>query len=282
MNAAMIIAATNAPKGYLNIESGSIDFSGPIKWVLLLAVLGGLGHLAWWLFSKKMKEQAQRKDQSAKQDTQVQAFQERAQHLGFRQNEAKTVERIARRLAPKSPLNLINSSQGREFLIGDLDKRMARREREVKLLGRLKQRLEALREGDVHERESVRVDANIAVWVSKRGLTNQEMSALVDDEDDAEGEGMFANLDSVSGRLLDISEGGAAIEVDMDASRGDQLQFWSGDPRIMLGETRAGVVSTKQTSTARILHVHFIDPDLRSVRSAILQLRGEDENDDEE
>jgi hypothetical protein len=105
---------------------------------------------------------------------------------------------------------------------------------------RLKDRLAALREGDVHERE-----------------------------------GMFANLDSVSGKLLNISEGGAAIEVDMEVSRGEQVQFWSGDPRIVLGETRAGVINTKQTDTARILHVHFINPDLREVRSAILQLRGE-------
>ena len=63
----------------------------------------------------------------------------------------------------------------------------------------------------------------------------------------------------------------------MEVSRGEQVQFWSGDPRIVLGETRAGVINTKQTDTARILHVHFIDPDLRELRSAILQLRGEEE-----
>ena len=106
---------------------------------------------------------------------------------------------------------------------------------------------------------------------------NPDAAALVEVEDGAEGKGMFASLDSVLGKLLDISEGGAAIEVDLDATRGDQVLFWSGDPNILLGETISGVISTEQTDTARILHVHFIDIDLHDLRSAILQLRSEDE-----
>ena len=279
MHAAVILAAINAPKGYLNMESGAIDLNGPLKWILILAAVGGFVHLTYRVVSKTRKERAEKRVQSARAGSRSKAFQDRAESLGFRKGEARTVERIAKRLAPESPLSLLNSGQGREYLIGDLERRIASREREVKILGRLKERLGALRESDVHERESVRVEADISVWVSKRGLSNQEISALVDDEEEAEGEGegIFANLDSVAGRLLDISEGGAAIEVDMEVSRGDQVQFWSGDPRIILGETRAGVISTQQTDVARVLHVHFIDPDLRDLRGAILQLRGEDD-----
>jgi len=102
----------------------------------------------------------------------------------------------------------------------------------------------------------------------------------VEDEDDAESEGLFANLDSVSGRLLDLSEGGAAIDIEMDVERGDQVQLWSGDPKIIFGETRAGVVSIEKTDETTILHLHFIDPDLRELRSVILQLRGEDADDE--
>lgn len=268
--------AANPPKGYLNIESGGIDFSGPLKWIVIAAVFGGLLHLSYWWLTKLRKERELLRERSGNKESRAQEFLGRAQHLGFRQGEARTVERIARRLAPKSPLNLLNSGQGREFLIGDLEKRISRRGREIKVLDRIKERLEALRSSDVHERESVRVDANISVWVSKKGLT-PEVAALVEDEDDAEGEGLFANLDSVSGKLVDISEGGAAIEVDLDAARGDQILFWSGDPHILLGETRSGVISTEQTDTARILHVHFIDPDLHNLRATILQLRGEEE-----
>ena len=217
--------AANPPKGYLTIESGGIDFSGPLKWIIIVAAFGGFVHLTYWWLTKLRNERALQRQQSATKESCSQVFQGRAQHLGFRKGEAKTTERIARRLAPKSPLNLLNSAQGREFLIGDLERPIGRRGAEIRVLGRIKERLEALRSSDVHERESVRVEANISVWVSKRGL-NPDAAALVEDED----KGMFANLDSVSGKLLDISAGGAAI-----------------------------------------------DPDLHDLRSAILQLRGEDE-----
>jgi hypothetical protein len=171
---AALPVAVNAPKGYLNVDSG--DFSGPLQWILLLAALGGVVRLTNWFAKKTRTERAQKRQQSARQGSESQAFQERALHLGLRPGEARTVERIAQTLAPKSPLNLLNSSQGREFLMADLEKRIVRREREIKVLGRIKLRFEALRSSDVHEREWVRVDANIAVWVSKQGLTGQEMT----------------------------------------------------------------------------------------------------------
>ena len=281
MHTAVMVATLPAvlAQGYLNTDS-ELVFTGQMQWILLLVGLGIVGVIALKFITKTQTERAQKRKRSAVQGSKSQAFLDRAQHLGFRQNEARMVERIARRLAPKSPLNLLNSGQGREFLMGDLEKGIVQRGREIKVLGRIKQRLEALGDSDVHEREWVRADANIAVWVSKQGLTNQETAALVDDEDEAEGEGLFANLDSVSGRLLDISEGGAAIDIEMDVGRGDQVQFWSGDPRVVLGETRAGVVSIEKSDEGTtILHLHFIDPDLRALRSAILQLKGEEEDD---
>ena len=281
MHTAVMVATLPAvlAQGYLNTDSDLV-FTGQMQWILLLVGLGIVGVIALKFITKTQTERAQKRKRSAVQGSKSQAFLDRAQHLGFRQNEARTVERIARRLAPKSPLNLLNSGQGREFLMGNLEKGIVQRGREIKVLGRIKERPEALGASDVHEREWVRVDANIAVWVSKQGLTNQETAALVDDEDEAEGEGLFANLDSVSGRLLDISEGGAAIDIEMDVGRGDQVQFWSGDPRIVLGETRAGVVSIEKSDEGTtILHLHFIDPDLRDLRSAILQLKGEEEDD---
>ena len=283
MHTAVMLATLPAvlAQGFLKTDS-ELVFTGQMQWILLLVGLGIVGVIALKFITKARTERAQKRKRSAVQGSKSQAFLDRAQHLGFRQNEARMVERIARRLAPKSPLNLLNSGQGREFLMGDLEKGIVQRGREIKLLGRITPRLEALRDSDVHQREWVRVDANIAVWVSKQGLTNQETAALVDDEDEAEadGEGLFANLDSVSGRLLDISEGGAAIDIEMDVGRGDQVQFWSGDPRIVLGETRAGVVSIEKSDEGTtILHLHFIDPDLRDLRSAILQLKGEEEDD---
>lgn len=288
--AAIVLAALPAlaqQRGsYLGLESGGLNLSGYVKWILLIAALGGIGHLCYHLWTTKLKNRPRRRSGPPRKVQVVKELQERATTLGFRQGEARTVQKIAMRLAPKTPVSLLNSNSGREYLIGDLERRIGQREREIKVLGKIRERLVVLREQDVQERESVRVDANISVWVSKRGLSAQELSALVEDEDEAEGEGegegMFANLDSVAGRLLDISEGGAAIEIEMDVDRGEQVQFWSGDPHVMLGETRAGIVSLETREGKRVLHLHFIDPDLRELRGAIGQLRGGDADDDED
>lgn len=279
----MIAQTGGVPKGYLTIESGGLDLSGPIQWILLLAALGGLGHFCYYLWTTKRKQLLEKRQQQTTQRSRSDAFLHRAQHLGMRAGEARTIERIARRLAPKSPLNLLNSGQGRQFLIGDLERRVERRQREIDVLKRIVTRLEALRESDVHERESLRVDAGIAVWVSRKGLTGADPTALVEEDEPQDDDEMFTNLDSVSGKLIDISEGGAAVAVSIDAGRGDQVRIWSGDPRVVLGETRAGIVSVQQQDSGDpILHLHFIDPDLRDLRGAILQLRGDDDDDDDE
>ena len=55
-----MLAAVNVPKGYLNIESGIIDFSGPLQWILLFVAFGGALHFTYWLVTKKRKERRQR------------------------------------------------------------------------------------------------------------------------------------------------------------------------------------------------------------------------------
>jgi hypothetical protein len=98
MNAAIILAAVNAPKGYLNMESGGIDFDGPLKWIVIVAILGGVAHLTYWLVRKTQKDRAEQRQISAQQASRAQSFHVRAEVLGLRKGEAKTVERIARRL----------------------------------------------------------------------------------------------------------------------------------------------------------------------------------------
>jgi hypothetical protein len=80
-------------------------------------------------------------------------------------------------------------------------------------------------------------------------------------------------MNSVAGRLLDISEGGAAISVDLDVSRGDRIQFWSAESTWILGETRAGVLNTATRDGEKVLHLYFVDPDLRELRQALADLR---------
>ena len=134
-----------------------------------------------------------------------------------------------------------------------------------------------MREQDIHEREYPRVEADLAIWVVKktRGAATG-MVALVEDEEEQEGEvDVFENLESVAGRLLDISEGGAAIRVDLDVQKGDAVEFWSADNRIVLSELTAGVVSvnSRDDGESPTLHLHFIDPDLRELRLAIADIK---------
>ncbi len=274
---------------YLTFDQG-MDL-GIAKWIVLVGVLGGLVHLTYWFVTKKMKESKSRQKTASAKAQRSHAFEERATALGFRQGEARTMQRIAVRLAPKAPLNLLNSANGREYLVGDLDKRIAKRKGEVRVLEKLKSRLVVLREQDVHERETTRIEANLAVWVLRRRSPTE--AGLFDDEDQSDDDdtnGLGEGMDSVAGRLLDISEGGAAISVDLDVTRGDRIQFWSAESTWILGETRAGVLNTATRNGEKVLHLYFVDPDLRELRLALADLRDrnsssardpQDEDDDE-
>lgn len=279
----LLVMPAAAQRTYLKFDKG-MDL-GFAKWILLVGILGGLSHLTFWYVTKQMKARTARAGVSSTKAQRSHAFEARATALGFRQGEARTIERIAMRLAPKSPLNLLNSANGREYLVGDLDKRITKRQREVRVLERLKSRLAVLREQDVHERETPRLEANLAVWVLRRRSPVE--TELFDDEDSQDGdsdEPILENLDSIAGRLIDISEGGAAIAVDMNLSRGDRIQFWSADNTWILGETRAGVLSTETRNGETVLHVYFVDPDLRELRPALSDLRARtgDESDDDD
>ena len=279
----LLVSPASAQRTYLKSDKG-MDL-GFAKWILLVGILGGLAHLTYWYVTKQMKIRKARGRASASKADRSHAFEERATALGFRQGEARTVQRIAMRLAPKAPLNLLNAANGREYLVGDIDKRIAKRQGAIRALEKLKARFSVLREQDVHERETPRIEANLAVWVMRQRSPVE--TELFDDEDSSEDENdepILENLDSVAGRLIDISEGGAAIAVDLDLSRGDRIQFWSADNTWVLGETRAGVLNSELRNGETILHLYFVDPDLRELRPALSELRGRagDGGDDED
>jgi hypothetical protein len=267
-------------QGYVNTESEL----GSLKWVLYAMVAAVLAVTFVAFF--RSQTGAQRSEQSAKrkQKVRLEEFRERAAALGFKQGESKTLERIAGKVSPKSPHNLLLSASGREYLMADLGKRVTRREREIKLLDRIVDKLKRMREADVHEREYLRVEADLPIWViPKKREQADDLVALAEDE---AGEDFFENLESVKGKLLDISEGGAALEVDLNTEKGDVIEFWSADNRFVLSTLAGGVVSvspapsagssgesTESPGSANLLHVHFIDPDLRELRLAIADLK---------
>ncbi len=203
-------------------------------------------------------------------------FKQRAAALGFTVGESRTLERIATRLTPKTPHNLLVTGSGQDYLIADLDKRIAQRQREARLLERIKGKIQKMQGRDVHERESIRVEADMPIWVVKKGSqASLEPEALVEDEEAAEEEeDFFSNIESVSGRLVDISEGGAALRVNLGLKKGDRLTFWSADNQIVLAELTGGVITVNTDGgETPMIHVYFIDPDLRELRLALADIR---------
>ena len=104
--------------------------------------------------------------------------------------------------------------------------------------------------------------------LTKLPAGRHEQSIRVEDEEESETD--IDNLESVAGRLLDISEGGAAIRGDLPLRSGDRLDFWSADNRIVISTLTAGVVSVeREENEPPVFHLPFIDPDLRELRLAM-------------
>ena len=267
-------------QGYVKMQEFEV---GNLKWFLyaVVVVIIVVIFLAFYRSVARSRQSGQSAER--KQKVQLDEFRERASALGFKQGETKTLERIAGKVSPKAPHNLLVSASGREYLMADLGKRVTRREREIKLLERIVEKLRRMREADVHEREYLRVEADLPIWVTpKKREQADDLVALAEDD---EGEDVFENLESVKGRLLDISEGGAALEVDMPVEKGDVVEFWSADNHFVLSRLTGGVVSINEADgggsesggPAGLLHVHFIDPDLRELRLAIADFKSRSE-----
>lgn len=192
----------------------------------------------------------------------TQSFRQRAVALGFRAGELKTLRQIAGRLAPKSPVGLLINPAGRQRLVGDLDKRIRHRQRELNLLTGMLSRLEVAGDDQYHARETVRVVADIPVWfVQKVQVENPA----------EEGEEGIVNMEPVEGRLLDLSEGGAAVTVDLPLNAGEMVEFWSADTEIWIPPLPAGVVHTSEGEDGGppMVHLHFLDPPLADIRRAM-------------
>lgn len=265
--------------GVLHAQGGYVKFGksdlGDYAWLLYI-VLGAVIIIpAYYLIKGQMSASRPSKASKQKKAKIAEDFKQRAAALGFSAGESRTLERIATRLTPKTPHNLLITGTGQEYLMSDLDKRIARRQREARLLERIKDKIEKMRGRDVHERESMRVEADMPIWVIKKGgRPAEEPEALVEDEEATEEEDFFANLESVSGRLVDISEGGAAISVDLALKKGDRVTFWSADNKIVLSELTGGVVSVSAVpGEAPSVHLYFIDPDLRELRLALADIK---------
>jgi hypothetical protein len=102
----------------------------------------------------------------------------------------------------------------------------------------------------------MRVEADMRIWVAKK-----LQHTLAEDEENEEG------------------EGGAALRSNLEVERGDMIEFWSADPDIVLSPVTAIIVDVKsrEEGSEDMLHLHFMDPPLGEVRSAIYALQSRNE-----
>lgn len=243
----------------------SSDSGDTVVFFLIALAFVVVGLIAARVYSHLQTRRAQAARTPASGDP-SQTFRNRAVALGFRAGELRTLRQIAGRLMPKSPGSLLVSSAGRQRLIGDLDKRIRRRRQELSLLDSMLGRLEVAREDQYHARETIRVETDLAIWFVKK---------LQVDDPAEEGEEEMVNMEPVAGTLLDLSEGGAAISVDIPLDPGEMVEFWSADTQIWIPPLPAGVVSCDEgpAEALRVVHLHFLDPPLADIRRAMQDIQ---------
>lgn len=197
-------------------------------------------------------------------------FAQQASKLGFRIVEIKALRAIASRLAAHDPTSLLSSDAGRERLTVELAERIRKREREIEVLKKLQEKLRLMRDNQMHERASIRVEADLAVWVVKKGTERGPA------EPEAE-EDIFTDVEQVAGRLLDLSEGGAALVAELEVRPSELIELWSADSEVWIPPVTAGVLNVvnRPDGSGQVLHLHFIDPPLPELRAAVQTLQRE-------
>jgi len=181
-----------------------------------------------------------------------------ASRWGFKRNEARIIGAIAGGLAARNPEVLLNTEHGRDRLIGNIRGRIRHREKELVVLKGMVYKLNKMNDQYFHARESERIEADVPVWIVKQ----------VSDSTSSSEEAVLDDVKPVSARLVDISEGGAALQTDLDAQIGDITEFWSSDSGVLIPPLTGAVVQTEP----EVLHVKFLDPPTSELQQAINEL----------
>lgn len=194
-------------------------------------------------------------------------FSDQAKALGFKLAETKLLRKTVAKLSPDLPTAMLTTPAGRFHLVNDLQKRIRQREREVQVLEGLREKLDKVRQNKLHERESVRVEADLPVWVAKK----ENYRGPGQEQDDLD---LLAETGQVAGQLLDLSEGGAALSTHLEVARGEMVEFWSRDAELWIPPIVAGVVQVQEKGVGHplLIHLHFLSPPSAELRAVLDQL----------
>jgi len=238
-----------------------------VEWIVGIAVaLILLLILVSRLSGRKNRRHPHRARASASQPKPKRSFLYQAAVLGLRLKESRNLKKIAARLSPKKPESLLTTSSGRELLVVDIKKRIHRRRLEIETLQRLQEKLERMNSATLQARESVRVETDLPVWITRKVQYSGSLP---------EGEEVFLEAEPVHGQLIDLGEGGAALSTELGIDEGDLVEVWSADPEIWIPNVAAGVVRVEPGNgdTPPVLHLHFLDSPTPELRSALRKLQ---------
>ena len=230
---------------------------------LILPVMLGILAVVLVLYFYRRIEEQKHKPQSAKVSPEKRRrnFLKQAQLLGFTKNEARVLIQFAELVTADEPQRLLEGGALRRQLVGDVSDRIRRRQREIEVMGSLLDKVGRMEQQDIRERDDVRVQAEIALWIIAKNSTE-------DPEDD------FADgAEQIAGRLVDLSTGGAAIRADLTVEEGALLEFWSADPHVWLPPTSGRVLHVDREDETQLLNLRFVDEASDELREAIVELQ---------
>ena len=114
----------------------------------------------------------------------------------------------------------------------------------------------------------MRVEAALPIWIIKKV---EHVIRSQEDED----EDVFENIEPVAGRLVDLSEAGAAVSTDLEVREGDLVEFWAANTGLWIPPLTGGVVQVEEgeMDAPPVLHLHFLNPPLGDLRPVIHELQ---------
>jgi hypothetical protein len=194
------------------------------------------------------------------------SFTRQAAALGLRLRESRNLRRLAEALSPDDPESLLQTAAGRASLLADIDRRLQRRQREVQLLQQLREKLLRMATQPLRERTSIRVEVDIPVTVSPHVRAADEGLTVELPDPDAPAEG----------RLLDLSEGGAALSTQLPLETGDVVEIAPAGVAVYWPAVTGGVVRIQPASDGQppLVHLHFLaspPPELRALLVHLLR-----------
>lgn len=163
---------------------GSSSDSSSVVWfavviAVAVAVASLLAHLTTRMQKRKVTAARKKENQKIAQN-----FKEQAAGQGFEFSESRTLENIALRFEAKNPGSLLETPEGRERLLADVQRRKRRRQREIKLLDNIEKKLQRVSEGAIHQREFMRAEVNMPLWIAPENDVFLPPTAAEEDTDD--------------------------------------------------------------------------------------------------